>query len=211
MPPEAGQELPPADAELFARLVGEFFNPRFDPFLFLGLRHRHVFAIRDHPRRHGRAERLRDIRTLAFGHLLRVEQSVVLFPDATRFVPFFNRHVFFLLLRCCAPSRGSVQTFAASGTSDLATKSALQKKRPKDFADGSPFRSISQVLLLLLSCWPDRRQETPREATKHYRKSIDARCFQPGDDGWNLLGSHSEGVDRHVFADSSVLPVTFTL
>ena len=62
-------------------------------FCCVGLRHRHVLAVGDHPRRDGRAERLRHVRALALGHLLLVEQSVVLFPDATRFVPLFNGHV----------------------------------------------------------------------------------------------------------------------
>ena len=52
----AAQELPPADAEPVARLVGEFFDPRLDPLLLVGLRHRHVLAVGDHPRRDGGAE-----------------------------------------------------------------------------------------------------------------------------------------------------------
>ena len=115
----------------------------------------------------------------------------------------------------CDPSRGSVPTFAASGTSDLVKPLNLPCKKSvrrtsQTLAPSDLFHKFC-CCCCLADGGPDRRQETPREATKHYRKSIDARCFQPGDDGWNLLGSHFEGVDRHVFADSSVLPVTFTL
>jgi hypothetical protein len=93
----AGQELPPADAEFSARLVHEFAHPRFDPFLLVGLRDRHVLAVGDHARRYRRA-RLGRVRALAFGHLFLVEESVVFFPVAARFVPLFDSHGFSLLL-----------------------------------------------------------------------------------------------------------------
>src|SRR5262249_44244701 len=92
----AGQELPPADAELAAGCLGEFLHARLDPLLLVGLRHRHVLAVGDHPRRDGRAEGLRHVCPLAPGHLLGVEQPVVLFPDATRLVPLGNGHVVIL-------------------------------------------------------------------------------------------------------------------
>jgi hypothetical protein len=78
-------------------LVGEFLNPGFDLFLLFSLRHRHVLAIRDHPRRHRRRERLRQISAFAFRDLLRVQQPVVFLPDAASFVPLVRRHALFLI------------------------------------------------------------------------------------------------------------------
>ena len=100
-------------------------------FCCVGLRRRHVLAVGDHPRRDGGAEGLRHVRALAPGHLLRVEQSVVLFPDATRFVPLFNGHVL-PPAAVCDPSRSSVPTFAASGTSDLVKPLNLPCKKTSE-------------------------------------------------------------------------------
>ena len=95
-PTRAPQKVSSADAELFAGLVGKLFNSRLDAFLFFGLRHRHVLTIRNHARGDGRTQRFGDVGSIAFGDLLRVQQSVVFFPHAARFVPLFSSHIFVL-------------------------------------------------------------------------------------------------------------------
>jgi hypothetical protein len=59
-----------------------FGEPRLDAFLFVGLRRRHVLAVRYHPRGDGRAERLFDIGARTLRHLLGVQQAVIFFAPA---------------------------------------------------------------------------------------------------------------------------------
>jgi hypothetical protein len=53
----------------------------------LRLRHGHVFAVANHPRRHRRAERVANIGPLALGDLLLIEQPVIVQPQSGGFVP----------------------------------------------------------------------------------------------------------------------------
>src|SRR5205823_108950 len=54
----AGKELAPAHAELLRSHVGEFLDAALDLLLLLRLRQRQVLAVRDHPGRDWRLERI---------------------------------------------------------------------------------------------------------------------------------------------------------
>ena len=86
-----GQKLPPADPQLFARCLRQLGDSRFDLLLLPRLRHGHVLAVADHPRRH-RRNRLAHIGPLTHRHLLLFEQPMIVLPNPPRFVPFHIRH-----------------------------------------------------------------------------------------------------------------------
>ena len=93
MPPELGQELPPADAELACSPRRRARRPAPRP-ASAARSAAPACTRRWRSSASGRASGAAPPRPRAHtGHLLLVEQSVVLFPDATRFVPFFDRHV----------------------------------------------------------------------------------------------------------------------
>ena len=89
MPPVLGEKRSPIDAELLAGGFGQFLDAGFDALLLLGLRHRHVLAVRDHPRRDRRVKGSASSARCAQSHLLVVQQPVVVLPDLPFFVPFF--------------------------------------------------------------------------------------------------------------------------
>jgi hypothetical protein len=59
-----GEELAPADIELRARLVGDLLDARLHLLLILGLRDRHVLAVRHHL---GGNRRMKEIRFVGPG------------------------------------------------------------------------------------------------------------------------------------------------
>ena len=91
MPPELCRNFRRLMPSRLAGLVGELFDSRFDALLLFGLRHRHVLAVRNHPRGDGRAERLGDVGAFALGDLLFVQQPVIFLPDAPGFIPLRHR------------------------------------------------------------------------------------------------------------------------
>jgi hypothetical protein len=88
-PAGARQEPPPIDPELLARRFRELLDPRLD-LLLLGLRDRHVLAVRHDLRRHRRLERLCRVGTRTELNLLVVEQTVIRFPLPTFLVPLLG-------------------------------------------------------------------------------------------------------------------------